>query len=340
MLTRALLLACLTAMTAAPAMADSPTLNAVRAAGKLKCGVVSTPEDWNKADLHGTLTPLGIEMCKAVSVSALGARAQAAIVSYPSELEAEEGLHNGDVDVVMGVSIEATAMWHWSIAFGPPIFYDAQGILVRKDAAAGSLAELAGARVCYINGTDNEGILQARTIGKGIAINPMPFQEEGEMDDGLAVRHCDAISAMISRLAQIKAAYGRQIGQDKILPDTLTLSPVGPAYRQGDPQWGMIVDWTIHSLVQAEASGVTQANVEAQKASEDVVVQRLLGIDWATSRALGLDAHDWAARVIAVVGNYGEIYERTLGSQSPLQLPRGLNRLWLNGGLMHPLPVQ
>nr|WP_294514514.1 transporter substrate-binding domain-containing protein [uncultured Rhodopila sp.] len=321
-------------------MADSPTLNKVRAAGTLKCGVVSTPEDWNKDDLHGTLAPLSIEMCKAVSVAALGAKAAATIVSYPSELAAEEGLSKGDVDVGMGLSVGVTAMWHWSIAFGPPIFYDAQGVVVRRDANAHKLADLSGMNVCVVNGTDNEAILQARTIPKGIPINPLSFQEEGEMDDGLAVRHCDAISAMLSRIAQIKAAYGQQIGNDTVLPDMLTLSPVAPAYRQGDAQWGMIVDWTIHSLVQAEASGITRANVGSMETSDDPIVLRLLGLDWATSRALGLEAHDWAAQVIAVVGNYGEIYERTLGEQSDLRMPRGLNRLWLDGGLMHPLPVQ
>jgi general L-amino acid transport system substrate-binding protein len=340
MLIRALLMASAAALLAAPAMADSPTLNRIRAAGTLKCGVVSTPEDWNKTDLHGTLTPLGIEMCKAVAVAALGPKAAATIVSYVSELQAEEGLSKGDVDVAMGLSVEATAMWHWAIAFGPPIFYDAQGFVVRKDANAHTMADLAGMNVCVVNGTDNEAILEARMAARGIAFNPLSFQEEGEMDDGLAVRHCDAISAMLSRIAQTKATYGRQIGGDTVLPDVLTLSPVAPAYRQGDAQWGMIVDWTIHSLVQAEASGITQANVGALATSDDPVVLRVIGVDWATSRALGLESHDWAAQVVAVVGNYGEIYERTVGTQSNLRLPRGLNRLWLDGGLMHPLPVQ
>ena len=113
---------------------------------------------------------------------------------------------------------------------------------------------------------------------------------------------------------------------------------MAPAYRRDDPQWALIVDWTVHALVQAEASGVTQANVGAQRSSEDPVVQRLLGVDFATSRALGLPARDWAAQVIAAVGNYGEIYERTV--TATLRLPRGLNALWLNGGLMRPLPVQ
>ena len=111
--------------------------------------------------------------------------------------------------------------------------------------------------------------------------------------------------------------------------------PIGRAIAQ----WGAIVDWTVHALVQAEASGVTQANVAAMRDSADPAVQRLLGIDLAAGRALGLE-HDWAARVIAAVGNYGEIYARTVGQDSPLRLPRGLNALWTGGGLMHPLPVR
>lgn len=332
-------LACVAGVCIGPALA-SPTLDKVRAAHTLACGVVAVPEDWNKTDLHGPLAPLGTEICKAVAVAVLGAQAKVALKPYQSELEAEAGLHKGETDLVVGVTPDATSMWHWNISFGPPVFYDGQGFLVRKDAKVGSMRDLAGLKVCVIEGTDNEKILLARTVARGIAIVPLPFQEEGEMDDGLAVRHCDAISAYVSRLAAVRASYPKQIGNDVILPDLLTLSPVAPAYRQDDPQWGMIIDWTIYALIQAEASGVTRANVAAERASEDPVVQRLLGIDWATSRALGLGRHDWAAEVIAVVGNYGEIYDRTVGPDSLLKLPRGLNALWTQGGLMHPLPVQ
>jgi general L-amino acid transport system substrate-binding protein len=339
MLLRVLTSACLAALFAAPALC-MPTLDAVRAAGALRCGVVANPEDWNKSDLHGPLGPLDVEICRAVATAVLGSKATLALKPFASELEAEEGLSKGEVDLAVGVTPDATAIWHWKISFGPPVFYDGQGFLVRKDAPVSSVADLAGVKVCVVEGTDNEKILLARTIARGIAIVPMPFQEEGEMDDGLAVRHCDAISAYVSRLAQTKGAYPKQLGGDRILPDLLTLSPAAPAYRQGDPQWGMIVDWTVYALIQAEASGVTQANVDAKRASEDPVVQRLLGVDWATSRALGLAAHDWAAQVIATVGNYGEIYDRTVGPQGALKMPRGLNALWLQGGLMYPLPVQ
>jgi general L-amino acid transport system substrate-binding protein len=317
-----------------------PTLDRVRAAGRVRCGVVATPEDWNKTDLHGPLAALDIEICKAVGVAVNGATSSVAIAPFASELEADEALGKGAVDLVVGVTPDATSMWHWQLAFGPPVFYDGQGFLVRGDATAASLTALAGLKVCVVEGTDNERILLARTVARGIAIVPLPFQEEGEMDDALAVRHCDAVSAYVSRLAQLRGAYPKQLARDRILPELLTLAPIAPAYRRDDAQWAMIVDFTVHALVQAEASGVTRANVAAQRASEDPVVQRLLGVDWATSRALGLSARDWAAQVVAAVGNYGEIYERTVGAQSPLQLPRGLNALWSQGGLMQALPLQ
>jgi general L-amino acid transport system substrate-binding protein len=324
---------------AGPALAG-PTLDKVQAAGELSCGVIAEPDDYSKADLHGALAPLGAAICEAVALAALGEHAKVALKTYAVELEAEEGLHNGEVDLIVGATPDATSVWHWQIWFGPPVFYDAQGFMVRRDANATSLAQLAGRKVCFIEGTDNEKMLLARTVARGIAVIPLPFQEEGEMEDGLAVGHCDAISADLTKLAQARATFPKQLGDDIVLADLLTLHPAAPAYRQGDAQWASIVDWTIHALVQAEASGVTRANVAGQHESEDLVVQRLLGEDWASSRALGLPARDWAARVIATVGNYGEIYDRTVGPHGTLGMPRGLNALWLHGGLLHPLPIQ
>jgi general L-amino acid transport system substrate-binding protein len=328
------------AAAAPQATVSQTTTERVRSRGQLRCGVVTSPEDWNKTDLHGPLAPLDLEICKAVAVAVLGAKAKVDVQAYATELEEEQALSEGAVDLVAGVSADATVSWHWNIAFGPAFFYDGQGILVRSDARARALGDLSGYRVCVVEGTDNEKVLLARTVAAGVKIVPMPFQEEGEMDDGIAVRHCDAVSAYVSRLAQLKMTYAKQIGTDRILPDLLTLAPVVPAYRRDDAQWAMIVDWTVYSLIQAEASGVTRTNVAAQRGSEDPVVQRLLGIDWSASRALGLPDKDWAATVIAAVGNYGEIYERTVGMSSALQIPRGLNQLWTKGGLLQPLPVQ
>ncbi len=320
------------------------TIVKVRHAGRLRCGVVVSAEDWNKTDLHGPLAVLNLEVCRAIAVAVLGpGRKTGGNVEspvFPDELAAEEALSKGSVDLLVGVTPDATSMWHWNIAFGPPIFYDGQGFLVRKELSASSMKDLAGQTICVVEGTDNEKVLAARIKESGVAMRPFDFQEEGEMDDAVATRRCDAVSAYVTRLAALRGTYAAQLSKDTLLPDLLTLSPVAPAYRQGDTQWAMIVDWTIYALIQAEASGVTRANVASQRSSEDPVVQRLLGVDWAASRALGLSAKDWAAQVIAEVGNYGEIYDRTVGMNGTLRLPRGVNALWTNGGLMHPLAVQ
>ncbi len=183
------------------------------AAGALRCGVVATPEDWNKSDLHGPLTPLSIEICKAVAVAVLGQNARVELKPYNSELETEQGLSKSEVDLAVGVTPEATAMWHWAISFGPPIFYDTQGFLLRHDDDAKSMKDLGGRRVCALEDTDTIKILQARTVAQGIALHPTPFQEEGEMDDAFAVRHCDAITANLSRLAAVKKRLPEAVGE-------------------------------------------------------------------------------------------------------------------------------
>jgi general L-amino acid transport system substrate-binding protein len=333
---------CLAGPRQAPAHAaaapPTTTLQAVRAAGKLACGLVIEQEDWTKTDLHEGLGPFEVEICKAVAVAVLGDKAKVDVHPYESGVAAEQGLKKGEVPLVLGMTPTATAMWEAGIAFGPPVFYDGQSFLVRGDVKAEHLADLAGLRVCFIEGTANDAILQARTLARGIKILPLPFQEEGEMEDGLSDRHCDAISAYASRLAVERASYPRQLGHDRIMADWLTLAPVAPAYRRDDAQWAMIVDWTVNALVQAEESGVTRDNVGERLGSEDPVVKRLLGTDWAAARALGLADHFWAEKVISVVGNYGEIYGRTVGAS--LGLPRGRNALWTQGGLLHALPVQ
>jgi general L-amino acid transport system substrate-binding protein len=318
-----------------PAAAD--TLAAVRAAGHLSCGVVTEPDDWNKVDMHGPLAPLDAATCDAVAVSALGPAARTDIHRYAAEQDAEAALQKGDVALIVGVTPGVTPLMRYGIWFGPPVYYDAQGFLVRRDAGIATLQDLAGKGVCYEEGTDTERTLQARTLASGIALIPMPFQEQGEMNDALLGGHCEAISADISKLAATRASFHRP-DDFVMLSDTLTLQPVTPAYRYGDQRWGAIVDWTVHALVLAESLGLTSTTI-ADAAGDDPVLQRLTGADFATASALGLP-HDWTTQLIKSVGNYGEIYARTIGEHGALHLPRGLNALWTRGGLMRPLPVQ
>jgi general L-amino acid transport system substrate-binding protein len=314
-------------------------LDAARASEKVSCGVTVEATDWNKEDLHGSLAALGGEVCKAIAVALFGDATKAHIQPYPVEQEGLEALKKGSADVIVGVTPSASSLALYGVAFGPPILFDAQGFMVHKASGIGSLADLAGRKICFIDGTENGPILFAAMKARGIGFIPFPFQEEGEMDAGLVVGRCDAVTADLSKLAQVRAEFHGMVKDFAILPEMLTLAPVTPAYRQGDAQWGAIIDWTVHALVQAEASGVTQANVAAMRQNDDPVVQHLLGADWSAGQALGLD-REWASHVIAAVGNYAEVYARTVGEGSPLGLPRGLNALWTNGGLMRPLPVR
>jgi len=337
LLAAALLALAASAGAETPAIAGGSTLQRIQAAGVMHCGVVVAREDWNKIDLHGDLSSLDAEICKAVGIAALGTSAKIDIHIFNSEAEAEEGLSQSRVELVVGVTPSVSAAAKWKVAFGPPVFYDGLGVLVWPELPAMHVKDLAGRKLCVIDGTDNDRVLEARANAGALKMRVSTWQEEGEMDDAMATHWCDAVGAYVTRLAPLRRQY-RELVKTRILPELLTLSPVVPAYRRDDAQWGLLIDWTIHALVQAEASGVTRANVVAQKTSEDPVVQRLLGVDWGTSQALGLPNKDWAATVISAVGNYGEIYQRTVGAS--LGLPRAVNALWLDGGLMHALPIQ
>jgi general L-amino acid transport system substrate-binding protein len=323
---------------AAPAHAGQ-VLDKVRAAGKLACGVIAEVPEFNKDDLHGGLDELGREICKAVAVAVLGDQAKMEATAFQAEQLGFQALAAGKVDLLIGVTPTATNWALHTVSFGPPIFFDAQGFIVEKSSGIASMKDLAGRKLCFIDGTDYQPVLDPVMKARGIAYVPFPFQEEGEMDAALVVGHCDAVTADLSKLAEKRSTFHARAADFVFLPETLTLDPVAPAYRQGDDAWAGIVDWTVFALVQAEASGVTRQTVGTMLGSDDPAVQRLLGKDVAVARALGLPP-DWAARVIAAVGNYGEIYARTAGANSALNLPRGLNALWTQGGLMYPLPVR
>jgi general L-amino acid transport system substrate-binding protein len=171
---------------------------------------------------------------------------------------------------------------------------------------------------------------------------PFPFQEEGEMDAAFTSGNCGALAGDRTRLAQARTALLRHGRPTTLLPERISKDPLAAAYRYNDAQWAAIVNWVMEALVQAEESGVTRANVVAKhaqfaKADGDPGLRLLLGHSQQIGTALNLD-NDWVVNVLQATGNYGEIYERDLGSGSPLKLPRGPNALWQHGGLMIALP--
>ncbi len=201
------------------------------------------------------------------------------------------------------------------------------------------MTDLAGKQICYIAETGAEEALAPAMAARSIKYIPFPFEEMGEMEAALVSGHCTAITANVTQLANMRAAFLGQRNNYSILPEMITADPAAPAYPVGDPAWAAIVDWSITALIQAEASGVTAANLETMRSSDDPVVRRLLGTDRGPVLALGLD-RDWSVRAIKAAGNFGEIYERDVGMASPLKLPRGQTALWTQGGLLYPMPIR
>lgn len=317
--------------------ADAQTLAAVRAAQHLNCGTVRGEDDWNSQDVHGNLSALGGEICRAIAVAILGSQDGLTIPAFPAEPEALDALKAGAVQLAVGISPSASTAVQYGVNFGQPVFYDSQRIMVAKSSGITDLAGLRDRLICALDMTPPERTLRDEMTARGIKYALMAHSEQGELDAAVAVHRCVAGTAMETRLAQSRANFHARTSDFVFLPERFTVNPVVPAYRYGDQAFGLIVDWTISVLIEAEALGITQKNVAEATKRNDMRAEQLLGHDFATAQALGL-AHNWAADVVAATGNYGEIFQRTAGE--PYHLDRGLNALWNAGGLMSPLPMK
>jgi len=312
-------------------------LDAVRSSHHLACGTVAGEDDWRGGEVHGDLSGLGEQICRAVSVAILGDDKGLDLQEFPAELEALQALKSGKIQLAVGLSPSVASAVQFGLRFGPVVFYDSQRILVSKQSGITKLTDLRDQLICAMDLSQPETTLREVMTARGIPYALMTHSEQGEMDAAIAVRRCAAGTGMESRLAQSRAHFHAFTRDFVFLPDRLSLEPVVAAYPNVDPTFGLIVDWTVYALVEAEALGITQANIATRGAVGDTRTNQLMGRDFATAQALGL-AHDWAAKVIAATGNYGEIFDRTLGK--PYMLDRGPNALWTAGGLMRPMPMR
>ena len=308
------------------------------AADRLRCGIIAEPLDWNKQDLHGSLVPLDTEMCRAVATALLGAPDRLQLQVYNTEQDGLTALQDGKADILAGVTPAARPSAQTGIHFSPPIFQDGQGFMVHREEGIHSIADIAGHKLCYIEDTDNDPTVLAFLAARNVRPIPFGFQEEGEMDAGIMDRHCQVTSAFISKLAEARATF-HNAADYVFLTDMLTLVPVALASKADNHRLSAVMDYTVAVLFQAEFLGVTRESAQAPSHSEDTRMRRLTGEDWITAQGLDLP-HDWSRQVIAAVGNYAEIFDRTVGLHAPFHLARGLNALWNQGGLMEPLPLQ
>ena len=321
------------------------TLAKIKAARTLNCGVDFEEAEYSTADAHGNHSRFDLDLCKAIAVAALGPEAKFNAVPFRAEKDALLALQSGEIDVLATASVNFHNTATLGLGFTAPIFHDHQAFLVNASSGFRSARDFAGKKVCFLGGTEIELQLQAFMARQGIAWLPFSFQEEGEMEAAFITGNCAAVTADVSQLAYERLAFKSTRSTFEILPDVVASDPLAPAFRLDDPQWANLVRWTVQALLLAEAGGITQANVLSRKSSADpahsadIVTARLLGALHGYGQSLGLP-DDWAVPVIQAVGNYGELFERTLGSRSVMQLPRGADNLSTNGGVLDPLPIR
>ncbi len=326
------------AMLAATAQAGM--LDDLRAKGHVQCGVNTGLAGFSIADSQGNWTGLDVDFCKAIAAAALG---DAGKVRY-TPLSAQQrftALQSGEVDVLSrNTTWTLTRDASLGLVFAAVTYYDGQGFMVPRSLGVSSASELDGAEVCVQTGTTTELNLADFFRANGMTFKPVVYESLEESKVGFFNDRCQVYTTDASGLASIRAVDAPNPDDYVILPEILSKEPLGPVVRRGDEQWFTIVKWVVYATLEAEEKGVTSANVDDMKAnSTDPVVQRLLGTAGEMGSLLGLD-NDWAYRVIKSVGNYGEIFDRNVGPNTPLRLVRGLNALWTDGGLMYAMPAR
>jgi general L-amino acid transport system substrate-binding protein len=325
-------------LAALPARAGT-VLDGIKTSGVLNCGVVTALNDESMDDTHGNLSAFGQDICTAVGTAVLGPKARVAVQAYPTEALAYQSLQQGNIALIVGATPNPGLARRYDVQYLTPVFFDSQGLLVHKDRGFKSLRDLAGKQICFIDGTDAAVRLRESVTRAGIKVGYFPFSEVGEMEAALVGGRCDAESHDASKLAEGRSAFHGRKDDFEILPDRLTLDPLAPVVRNGDPEWARVVNWVTSALIQAEISGVSKANIESMKQSTDMTVQTLLGVRQGMQWGLTLN-RNWAYWAIQAVGNYGEVFDRTAGSHSALRLERGLNQPWTEGGMLYAVPFR
>jgi general L-amino acid transport system substrate-binding protein len=241
-------------------------------------------------------------------------------------------LKAGEIDVLVRnttwtLEREATL----ELMFPGILYYDRQSFLVSAKSEVHDLSQLNGATICLIKGTTHETNLADYFRVRNWNYQPLVVETQDKAAEALFSGQCLAFTSERPQLTamRLKAPGGPE--EYLMLPDQISQEPMGPVVRRGDDEWFTIVRWVLFALIRAEEIGLTQSKVRSRlEAKTNPMVQRWIELDGVISKALAIPP-GWATRALENVGNYGEMFERNLGSQSVLKLERGLNNLWTHG---------
>lgn len=319
------------------------TLQTVIDRGELKCGVKDSQPGFGNLDADGSYSGIDIEFCKAVAIAVLGDSDAVEYVLATADNRFEL-LASGEIDVLIRTTTNTLSRdADLNGSFAITLFYDGQGMMVKTDSGFDSLSDMDGATICVTTGTTTEQNLNDEFEALGISYTPLAVADDaGSLENFLSDR-CDGWTGDKGNLAGQRAAYPEEGGGSealKILAETMSKEPLAPVTRDDDSEWFDIVNWVSIMTVAAEELGVTSSNVADQAANpSSAEVGRLLGVESTVGDFLGLDSNTFMQDVIGELGNYGEIYDRTV---EQVGIPRAgsLNELWTRGGLLYAPPVR
>ncbi len=314
------------------------TLENVKKAGVVKCGVSGSVPGFSAPDDKGAMQGIDADICYAVAAAVLGDKSKVKFVPLTAK-ERFTALASGEIDIL---SRNTTHTLHRDAALGIDFTYynyiDGQGFMVKKSLGVKSAKELDGAKICIQAGTTTELNLADYFRTNKMKYSPVGYDTSAQTREGFDGGACDVLTSDKSQLAALRTELKDPNGA-VILPETISKEPLGPVVRQGDDQWGDIVRWTLYTLINAEELGITSKNADdLAKSAKDPGVKRILGTEGEMGKDLGLDA-DWGLKAIKAVGNYGEMYTRHI---EPLGLKRegSVNDLWTRGGVLYAPPVR
>jgi general L-amino acid transport system substrate-binding protein len=319
-------------------VASAQTLEKVKKAGTLSCGVNTGLAGFSAPDDKGNWTGFDVDYCRAVAAAVLGDAKKVRFVPTTAK-ERFTALQSGEIDVLSRNTTWTLARdSSLGLSFVGTNYYDGQGLMVKKSLKVKSGTELSGATVCVQTGTTTELNLADYFRVNKMEYKPVVFEKPEETIAAYQAGRCDVYTTDASGL------YAQRLQMQKpddhmVLPEIISKEPLGPSVRQGDSQWFTIVRWVHFALLNAEEAGITKANVDKMLESTNPDVRRILGKEGEFGKGIGL-ANDWAYQIVKQVGNFGEIFDATVGAGSRINIARGQNNLWTKGGLQYAPPIR
>jgi general L-amino acid transport system substrate-binding protein len=328
----------LTVAASAPALAQS-TLDKIKARGHIICGTSEGVPGFSLQEKNGVWQGFDTDVCRALAAAIFNDPDKASYLSLSSKNRLV-ALQSGEIDV-----LARTTTWSLGrdigqgISFTAVNYYDGQGFIVRKKLGVNTVKDLNGASVCVAQGTTTELNLADYGRTHGIKFETVAFATLEDTMQAYDAGRCDAYTTDLSSLAGIRSRL-KNPDEHVLMQEVISKEPLGPWVRKSDVSWFDLVRWTVFVLINAEELGVTQVNVEEMaKTSQNPEVRRMLGSEGKFGESFGL-SNDWAMRIIKAVGNYGESFDRHFGPKTSNPLPRGINKLWTQGGLQYGPPIR